>query len=48
MRAETGFAGVADAEVCRLCRYRSICPDSAAPSVPTWTVVDDDPDPVPA
>jgi len=48
MRAETGFAGVADAEVCRLCRYRSICPDSAAPSVPTSTVVDDDPNPVPA
>jgi RecB family exonuclease len=30
------FPGVAEAEVCGFCRYRSICPDSAAPGVPTW------------
>ena len=38
------FAGVADAEVCAHCRYRSICPESAAPSEPVWPVVaDEDP-----
>jgi len=31
--AENGWVGVADAEVCRTCRYRSICPDSALPGV---------------
>jgi RecB family exonuclease len=30
------FPGVADPDVCRTCRYRSICPASAAPGVPTW------------
>ncbi len=30
------FPGTADAEVCGSCRYRSICPDSAARGVPTW------------
>jgi hypothetical protein len=34
--AEQEFPGVADAEVCGFCRYRSICPESAAPGVPTW------------
>jgi RecB family exonuclease len=34
--AAAAFPGVADAEVCRTCRYRSICPESAAPGVPTW------------
>ena len=28
IRETTEFAGVADSEVCRRCRYRSICPDS--------------------
>jgi len=37
MRAEQGFAGVADAEVCARCRYRSICPDSAVPGTPSWS-----------
>lgn len=30
------FPGTAEADVCGTCRYRSICPDSAAPGVPTW------------
>ncbi len=42
MRAETEFAGVADPEVCGYCRYRSICPDSAARSEPVWPVVEPD------
>jgi hypothetical protein len=43
--AAGSFPGVADAEVCRTCRYRSICPESAAPGVPTWpTPPDVDPD----
>ena len=36
------FDGVADADVCVRCQYRSICPESAAPSVPIWPAVDDD------
>ena len=42
MRAETKFAGIADADVCGYCRYRSICPDSAARSEPVWPVVEPD------
>ena len=42
MRQERDFHGVADAEVCRHCRYRSICPESAAPGVPMWPVVETD------
>ena len=33
------WKGVADVEVCRSCRYRSICRDSAAPGEPTWPVL---------
>jgi hypothetical protein len=44
MRTETEWAGVADPGTCRTCRYRSICPDSAAPGAPAWPRVDDDPD----
>ena len=45
MHREADFTGVADADVCRHCDYRSICPDSAAPSEPVWPVFDaDDPD----
>jgi RecB family exonuclease len=33
---EADFAGVADRDVCGWCRYRSICPSSAAPAVPSW------------
>jgi hypothetical protein len=40
MRAENEFAGVADPDVCGYCRYRSICPDSAARSEPVWPVVE--------
>ena len=40
IRSETEFAGVHDAEVCHRCRYRSICPDSAAASVPIWPLVE--------
>jgi hypothetical protein len=36
MRDEVDFAGVAEADVCRSCRYRSICRDSASPGEPTW------------
>jgi len=42
MRAETAWAGIADPGTCRTCRYRSICPDSAAPGVPGWPRIDDD------
>ncbi len=34
-RAEE-WRGVNEIEVCRTCRYRSICRDSAAPGEPTW------------
>ena len=34
MRAETDWHGVAEEGACRHCRYRSICPDSAAVSRP--------------
>ena len=44
MRAETEFAGVADPETCGYCRYRSICPDSAARSEPVWPVVEPEED----
>jgi RecB family exonuclease len=36
--ARREFHGVADAELCRSCAYRSICPDSATPGEPTWPV----------
>jgi hypothetical protein len=36
MRAERDWRGVADETICRYCRYRSICPDSATPSEPAW------------
>jgi hypothetical protein len=36
VRAEREFAGVRDVDVCRHCRYRSICPDSASPGEPSW------------
>ena len=31
-----GFRGVSDPAICGYCDYRSLCPDSAAPGVPTW------------
>lgn len=45
MRAETEWAGIADPGTCRSCRYRSICPDSAAPGLPAWPRIDDPDDP---
>jgi RecB family exonuclease len=30
------FPGTAEADVCGTCRYRSICPESVVPGVPTW------------
>ena len=36
IRSEVAFAGVADADVCHRCSYRSICPDSAVAGVPVW------------
>jgi hypothetical protein len=38
---EQEFTGVGDREVCRACRYRSICPDSGAVSQPRWPTVED-------
>jgi len=40
MWSETSFAGVNDAAVCGTCRYRSVCPDSASPTEPSWPVVE--------
>lgn len=37
-----GFPGVADPILCGACGYRSVCPDSAAPGVPTWPVPPND------
>jgi PD-(D/E)XK nuclease superfamily protein len=39
IRAERAFGGVSDPGVCRGCRWRSVCPDSAAPGTPAWTPV---------
>ncbi|HEY7439906.1 MAG TPA: PD-(D/E)XK nuclease family protein [Acidimicrobiia bacterium] len=36
--AREEFAAAADPEICRTCAYRSICPESAAPGVPSWSV----------
>ncbi len=38
---EQDFTGVADPDLCRACRYRSICPDSAATSQPLWPTIED-------
>lgn len=43
MRVEAEWGGAADAGVCRWCRYRSICPESACPGFPGWPRVDDEP-----
>jgi hypothetical protein len=42
MHSEGTFAGVAEPETCSGCRYRSICPESAAPAAPVWPRVEDD------
>ena len=42
VRAEQEWRGVADAEICRWCRYRSICPDSALPGLAEWPRVEND------
>ena len=39
MRAEETWRGVSDEPVCRHCRYRSICPDSASKTEPQWPSV---------
>jgi len=33
------WKGVAEVDVCRTCRYRSICRDSVAPGEPVWPVL---------
>ena len=38
-RERRSWQGVADPRVCRTCRYRSICRDSAAPGEPEWPVL---------
>jgi hypothetical protein len=43
MWAEEEWNGVKDPDVCRTCRYRSICRDSAAPGEPAWPVLSSDP-----
>jgi len=39
MHNETEWKGCAEVAVCRTCRYRAICPDSAAPGVPEWAAL---------
>jgi hypothetical protein len=39
MWSEDEWRGVNDVDVCRTCRYRSICRDSAAPGEPAWPVL---------
>jgi hypothetical protein len=43
MWAQDEWRGVAEVEVCRTCRYRSICRDSAAPGEAAWPVLSTDP-----
>lgn len=45
---DSEFRGVGEPQACRPCPFRSICPDSAAPGVPSWPALAlDDPDPEP-
>jgi hypothetical protein len=39
IRAEETWRGVSDEPVCRHCRYRSICPESASKTEPQWPAV---------
>jgi hypothetical protein len=39
MWQEDEWRGVHDVDVCRTCRFRSICRDSAAPGEPAWPVL---------
>jgi hypothetical protein len=39
MWTDDPWRGVGEVEVCATCRWRSICPDSAAPSEPGWPVL---------
>jgi hypothetical protein len=39
MWSDDEWRGVAEVELCRTCRYRSICRDSAAPGEPAWAVL---------
>jgi hypothetical protein len=43
MWLEDDWKGVNEIDVCRTCRYRSICRDSAAPGEPAWPVLSTDP-----
>ncbi len=36
MRATRDWKGVSDPEICGMCSFRSVCPDSAAPAEATW------------
>ena len=42
MWKQEDWRGVNDIEICRTCRYRSICRDSAAPGEPAWPVLSTD------
>lgn len=37
--ADDEWRGVADVDMCKTCRYRSICRDSVAPAEPRWPVL---------
>jgi hypothetical protein len=39
MKEQVDWTGVAEADVCVRCPYRSICRDSAAPGEPSWPVL---------
>jgi RecB family exonuclease len=43
MRSDAMSQGVHDETVCTTCRYRSICPDTAAPTAPSWPRIELDP-----
>jgi PD-(D/E)XK nuclease superfamily len=42
IQSESDWTGINDEMICRDCRYRSICPDSAAHSEPLWPIVEND------
>jgi hypothetical protein len=39
MRDADVWPGIADPEVCRYCRFRSICPDTTMPGEPQWPAI---------
>jgi hypothetical protein len=39
MWSDDDWRGIGEVDVCRTCRYRSVCRDSAAPGEPAWPVL---------